>query len=55
MDFQLFLGIVGFGLPYIFPRKGVNVDFTFSKLVLGEPSTANRTPAKQVAPQVPIY
>ena len=28
--------------------KGVNVDFTFSKLVLGEPSTANRNPAKQV-------
>ena len=24
------------------------MDFTFSKLVLGEPSTANRTPAKQV-------
>ena len=24
------------------------MDFTFCKLALGEPSTANRTPAKQV-------
>ena len=36
------------GFLYFSDKAGVNVDFTFCKLVLGDPSTANRTPAKQV-------
>ena len=41
------LYVIKFALN-MFLIKGVNEDFTFCKLVLGEPSTANRTPAKQV-------